>query len=98
MASIQELLEQLRNPGDDGPPDTIYDDIAGTYTSDLEIRDAKISELSEIAQSREAEISQLKSANYDLIMASSTSEPDETEPEPEPDDASTGIDSLFETE
>jgi|SRR5690625_1669904 len=100
MAKVLELLEQLRNPGDDGAPDTIYDDIAGAYNEALEIRDAKIAELSETAQARESEISALKSANYDLLMASGTSssDGDETDDDDDDDETSGGIDSLFDDE
>lgn len=70
MADFHELLNELRNPSDDGPPETIYDDIAGAYDSALEIRDAKISESDQAVKDSQSEISKLKSANYDLLMAS----------------------------
>ena len=96
MADINELLDKLRNPGEDGIPDTIYDDIAGTYNHAVETRDAKISETEKALQEREAEISALKSANYDLMMSTAV-EKDEggDESETEPEDSPSGIDDLF---
>lgn len=64
------LVEMLRNPGDDGLPDTIYDDLHGAYNDAVSAGDARVSELQGSIQEREAEISRLKSANYDLLMAS----------------------------
>lgn len=99
MDRIQELLEQLRNPGEDGVPDSIYDDIAGAYNEALEIRDAKINELSSAAQEHEAQISALKSANYDLLMASGAPSDDEGDDGGDDDgDEPSGVDSLFDNE
>lgn len=90
---IRGLLEQLRSPGDDGPPETIYDDIAEAYDGAVEIRDAKINEQEAAIQESQGLISQLKSANYDLLMATSG----ETDPDPEPDaDTDPGVEDLFE--
>ena|SRR5690625_4720725 len=97
MATMDELLQALRNPGEDGVPDTIYDDIAETYNHEITVRDSKISELDQAVIEREAEISKLKSANYDLMMSQSVSE-DEGEESGDSDSEETevGIDDLFE--
>lgn len=95
-----ELIEMLRNPGEDGIPETIYDDLANTYNHALETRDAKISEIEEINRERESEISRLKSMNYDLMMASAVNEDDGEsggdEDNSADDDEPSGIDDLFE--
>ena len=104
MATFEEIMEQFRNPGETGIPETFADDIAKAYTDDLSIRDAAVKEREdrlaakelEIAE-RDKEVTRLKAVNYDLLVAA-----------PKPDDKSdneddntggketAGIDSLFE--
>lgn len=72
MANFEELLEQLRNPGDDPLPDTIYDDLHGAHTSALEetqsTAQAKIEELSAGIEERDGNIQKLKADNWDLFQ------------------------------
>lgn len=109
--AFNDLLAALRNPGDDGLPDTIYDDIEGAYNEDIGIRDAAIAERdaaiaghAEELQGRDSEISRLKAVNYDLLMQSQTgdsesdSEGVEGGADTESDASSGGIGSLFERE
>lgn len=71
MADIEELLNQLQNPGDDGVPDTIYDDIRATHNGALEstqsTAQAKIDELNAAYEASVAENARLKAANWDLF-------------------------------
>jgi hypothetical protein len=71
MADIEELLGQLQNPGDDGVPDTIYDDIRAAHTGALEATQstaqAKIDELVAAHEATQAEVNRLKAANWDLF-------------------------------
>ena len=64
-----ELLALLQNPGEDGLPPTIYDDLSGAYTNDMSTRDAKIQVTSDDLAAAQAEILALKAMNYDLLMA-----------------------------
>ena len=68
---LEELLNQLQNPGDDGVPDTIYDDIRATHTGALEstqsTAQAKIDELNSAYEESVAENARLKAANWDLF-------------------------------
>lgn len=105
---FEELLALLREPGEDGVPDTIYDDLSLAHGNALSTRDAKISELdASIAETlaahedalmaKDSEISKLKAANYDLL----TSMPDNSDSDGDGDndngDSDTGgIDDLFE--
>lgn len=97
---FDELLAKLRDPGEDGAPETIYDDIASTYNHAIETRDAKISEQEKAVLEREAEISALKSANYDLMMATTSSGDDDgsSDDDDTGEDEPAGVDDLFESE
>jgi len=102
MATFEELMEQYRNPGDNGLPESFADDLAAAYQNDLSVRDAAVNErenqLTEkenALTAKDAEINRLKAVNYDLLVAAPKSrEPGVTEQQP--DDAPRGIDSLFE--
>lgn len=106
MDRFAELLNLLMNPGDDGPPATIYDDLSLAYTDEVTARDAKIGELDgaiaghgdELA-AKDAEIARLKSLMFDKLMATpdeTTDDGDEETPDAADDDAPTGVDALFE--
>lgn len=71
MASFEELLALAREPGENGLPDTIYDDMEFAYqdalaqaAQDADGNTARIQEL-------ESRVSKLTSENYDLLMNSS---------------------------
>ena len=97
------LLAQLQNPGDEGPPETIYDDLTAAYNSDLGVRDAAVSEKDLALQAALAEIQSLKAHNYELLMLTKAGESDGEEQNTDGDDNDTdndddteqGIDSLF---
>lgn len=71
MADIEDLIAQLQNPGDDGLPDTIYDDLRGAHTAALdEVRSsaqAKLDESNALITQRDEEINHLKRSNWDLF-------------------------------
>ena len=71
MADIESLLAQLQNPGEDGVPNTIYDDIRAAHTGALEetqsTAQAKIDELAQAHEATVAEVNRLKAANWDLF-------------------------------
>lgn len=67
MAEFEELLGKLREPGDDGPPETIYDDLAAAYNNVREGADARINELSATVQEKDKKLSQVMSHNYELL-------------------------------
>lgn len=95
MADFNDLLNELRNPSEDGPPETIYDDIASAYNHAVETRDAKISESEQRIRDSESEISKLKSANYDLMMASSVKEDSDSGDSEGDEEPAEGIEDLF---
>jgi hypothetical protein len=105
MATFEELMEQFRNPGENGVPETFADDLSKAYTDDLSIRDAAVSEREERIAAKELEIAErdkevtrLKAVNYDLLVAApkpgDTSENDNDNAGGQAE--ATGIDSLFE--
>lgn len=93
MADIESLLSQLQTPGDDGVPETIYDDLRATHQSAIDevqtSAQAKIESLSQELSSRDEQILKLKSDNWDLfeqIPKSGDSVPEDgsvTEEEPQ---------------
>jgi hypothetical protein len=103
--TFEEMLEQLRNPGEQGIPADFADQLHAAYQNDISVRDAavkdreqKIQETIEAQARHEAEITRLKAVNYDLLIAApkpgdpagGNEELDDAEPH--------GIDSLFEKE
>lgn len=97
--TFDELVEALRNPGEDGVPDTIYDDLSSAYTGVVEGGAAALTAQTDANQSATAElvgeIARLKALNFDLLMSAGTET--ETKPEPESTDEPS-IDSLFDKE
>ena len=91
----------LRDPGEQGLPETIYDDLSSSYNVAVEGGVAALN-TSDAAHSAAAaelvgEIARLKALNFDLLMAAGTetSEP-KVESTNESDEPS--IDSLFDKE
>ncbi len=78
MADFSELLAMLVNPGEDGTPETIYDDLSASYTDATSTRDAKIGETSSALEAALAELNRVKAMNYDLLMASGVAESDDS--------------------
>lgn len=68
---LEHLIELLQNPGDDGPPETIYDDLRNAHTAAVdgvrETSGAKIAELEAAIGERDARIDKLMRDNWDLF-------------------------------
>lgn len=75
---FEQLIAMLRNPGDDGIPETIYDDLSASYTDATSTRDAKISETSSAVEELTAELLRVKAMNYDLLIAAGVDNSDES--------------------
>jgi hypothetical protein len=96
MADFNELLAQLReHTGDEPLPASIYDELGTAYQGVVDQRDGATVQLQEnatgIAQSQ-AEVSRLKSQNYDLVIAAQGVKPDT---KPSKNDPPEGIAGLF---
>jgi hypothetical protein len=93
---FDELIALLRNPGDDGPPESIYDDLSSSYALAVDGGAASVAAVQSQLDDAVSEIARLKAMNFDLLTAVAVDdsadggEPDPTEP---PGDVS--IDSLF---
>lgn len=97
MGRFEDLIEQGRNPGDDGLPETWYDDLYGAHSEELSIRDAKINETSEAHAAALAEVEALKAKNWDLQSLIPPQDGDSGENSSNDDVVEVGgIDSLFE--
>lgn len=93
---FNELVALLRNPGDDGLPETIYDDLTSSYNLAVEGGAASLAASeAEVASLRE-EVSRLKALNFDLLMAAGGEKSeDETTDETTEPIGETSIDDLF---
>jgi hypothetical protein len=95
-------LALLREPGDDGPPESIYDDLASSYTLAVDGGAARISEIEGVVAEKDAEIARLKALNFDLLMAAgsepATEDTDDDNENPTEPIGEAGIDSLFDRE
>lgn len=74
MATVQELLQLIMEPPETGVPDTIYDDLNTSYTEEVSglttAAETSANEYEQALAAKDAEISRLKAANYDLLIAS----------------------------
>lgn len=69
---FEGLLQSLINPGEEGQPETIYDDLRAAYNAVKDKADsagAKISELTDSNSALSKTVDGLKSKNYDLLEA-----------------------------
>lgn len=77
MATVQELLKLIMEPPEAGLPDTIYDDLNASYTDEVSgftsAAESSAAEYEAVLAAKDAEISQLKAANYDLLMEAQAS-------------------------
>ena len=104
MPTFEELMEQFRNPGEQGVPADFADQLQTTFQDEIGVREAAIQErndrIAEFDKEREAhnaEIRKLKAVNYDLMV--SAPKPGEKTPGEQNDNGESGaagIDSLFE--
>lgn len=99
MTDFNELVAHLREPGEDGLSETIYDDLSSSYALAVDGGAARVAEVEAASTELVAEIARLKALNFDLLMAAG-SEPavesaDETSTE---SDGEPSIDSLFDKE
>lgn len=73
MTDFHEIVNRLRNPGEDEEvPDTIFDDLTTHYNTAFEGWNNTVSERDAEIQRLSGEVSRLKSANYDLLTRVST--------------------------
>ena len=95
--TFDELVALLREPGEDGLPETIYDDLSASYIGVVEGGAAALTAQEDVnaAATAElvAEIARLKALNFDLLMVAGENEKTETPETETVDDPS--IDSLF---
>lgn len=94
---FDELLALLRNPGEDGLPETIYDDLSSSHALAVEGGAALVAERDGTIESLMGEVNRLKALNFDLLMAASSddgaNDDAETDPTEPPGDVT--IESLF---
>ena len=101
--TFAELMEQFRNPGESGIPETFAEDLTETFEHEISVRDAAVSERDQKIQDAEkakaeavAEVTRVKAVNYDLMVAAPKAGDDPAKLDPADNAESQGIDSLFE--
>lgn len=96
---IDALIATLRNPGEDGLPDGIYDDLSASATALREGSASLVAEKEAVIAELTAELQRLKAHNYELLMAVASETTDaETDAEPsdsEVDPADPKIEDIF---
>lgn len=93
-----EMIAQLRAPGDDGVPDTIYDDLSSSYQLAIDGGMASVAERDATIADLSAQVASLKALNFDLLMAAGAenTDGDDNGSDDGPDtDAVPTIDGLF---
>ncbi len=96
MTDFHELVNRLRNPGDDGVPDTIFDDLTVTYDTAFEGWTGTVQQKDEDISRLNGEVSRLKSANYDLLTrVSNGTDPIDNDGPNDADEAPVTINTLF---
>lgn len=100
--TFAELMEQFRNPGDAGIPETFETDLTETFEHELSVRDAAISERDQkildaekAKQEADAEVTRVKAVNYDLMVAAPKAGEPANDNQTGGDNEPAGIDSLF---
>lgn len=103
MPTFEEIMEQYRNPGENGVPDNFADELATAHAEEISLREAaiadreqKLADAEKARQERDAEVTRLKAVNYDLLMAAPKAGNPAENNEPDGGAAQGGIDSLFE--
>lgn len=69
MAGFEELVALMRNPGEDGLPETIYDDLSASYTELSSTSTAAMAEKDSLIAQLNAELTAAKAHNYELMMS-----------------------------
>lgn len=96
---FEELLSKLQNPGDDGLPETIYDDLRASHAGVVESSTSALAERDTYISDLKGQVESLKAKNWDLytqVQANGETAPTEETTEVEADEIS--IDDLFKEE
>lgn len=100
------MIQRLREPGDDGVPTSLYDDLS-SYHENLILQGATretehASEMDALKAgyedqllARDNEIARLKAVNYDQLLQTAAPAEQDTETETETETQASGIDALF---
>lgn len=83
---FSDAMDAVRSTLSEDTDLTPYDDLDSAYREFEEATNSKVAGLTQQIADLQAEITELKSVNYDLLMASSGAESD-IEDEPDPDES-----------
>lgn len=75
--AFADILNAGRTPGEDGIPESIWDDLEGAHTDDVTIRDSAIAEKDAALEELAATLQRVQAHNYELLMVAESAEPNE---------------------
>jgi len=75
--TFEELIALLQNPGDDGLPETIYDDLSASYNGMAEGGAAKVAQLEEALAEATTKLTGVMAHNYELLTAVQVGNPED---------------------
>lgn len=99
IEQLNAILESIKNPGDDGVPETVYDDITSGFTANSDAMgqaNAKIEQLEQEKQAILNEFNDYKLRMFDKLMEAPADESDHSGDNDT--DESPSIDGLFKDE
>lgn len=99
---FDDLINLMMNPGDEGVPDTIYDDLRTSHGDEIsqatDSASAKVAELMATIEELTGEINRLKVSNWELfeqIPKAGDAEPDNDNNDNDEDDEDPDLDDLL---
>ena len=95
---FHELIALMRDPGEDGLPDTIYDDLTSSYQLAVDGGAASLTAAQAELDALRAELAELKALLFDKFLAAERGEDSDVDEDPNTgaeSDAVTTIDDLF---
>lgn len=99
MDEFAQLLELIRNPGEDGIPDDAYDNLSLAYTNATSTADAAATSANAQVQDLQQQLIAAKAANWDLVqmlpVAESAEPVDDGESNDDDDNSDIGDDDDF---
>lgn len=87
---FEQLIAMLRNPGEDGLPDTIYDDLSASYTEATSTANAAATTANNRVAELELALLKAKADNWDLtqmLPVAESQEPDNNDSNDSDDDS-----------
>lgn len=89
---FEQLIAMMRNPGEDGIPETIYDDLSASYTELSSTSGAALEQANATVAQLQAELTAAKAHNYELMMQTPVASADNSVDDESNDDSDSDSD------